>query len=110
MPYTSYLSTYFFFNKLCSSRCWQVRWPKKDEYSSFKDANEVWSHYVIFYYCFSFLQLLGLNLIHLLKVRMPFEFERISRQDTVLVLLQYTVEVDFSLLIHEGTFYYNARK
>ncbi|XP_015882528.3 primase homolog protein isoform X1 [Ziziphus jujuba] len=27
--------------RLGKDRCWQVRWPEKDEYSCFKDANEV---------------------------------------------------------------------
>ncbi|KAK7246190.1 hypothetical protein RIF29_41050 [Crotalaria pallida] len=27
--------------RLGQERCWQVHWPKKDEFSSFKDANEV---------------------------------------------------------------------
>lgn len=27
--------------RLGRERCWQVRWPKKDELSFFKDANEV---------------------------------------------------------------------
>lgn len=27
--------------RLGKERCWQVSWPKKDEFSSCKDANEV---------------------------------------------------------------------
>lgn len=36
-----YLSTYFLLFSL-DVRCWQVSWPKKDEFSYYKDANEVW--------------------------------------------------------------------
>ncbi|KAG2689538.1 hypothetical protein I3760_09G143300 [Carya illinoinensis] len=30
--------------RLGKDRCWQVRWPKKDDHSCFKDANEVLKH------------------------------------------------------------------
>ncbi|KAJ4702849.1 Twinkle-like protein, chloroplastic/mitochondrial [Melia azedarach] len=30
--------------RLGKDRCWRVRWPKKDEFCSFKDANEVLKH------------------------------------------------------------------